>query len=229
MSSLNVKKEEYIAKIIHDLQSPIVAQVVALNSFLTTAEKKISQEEKDLILLTLNSCNYMQSLVETFNCVYRLSYEPLKLNYEKFDIIEMVQKAINESKILIKYYELNVVFEEKSQIILNADKLLIKKVIENLISNSLNYAFKNSLVEIFIQVTKNNLKFEIISNSQYIEPQMLKDIFQKNKMGTTFYNKNAVGLGLYLSKEIILAHQGVMIAKSNPENTCVLGFSVPLN
>ena len=61
MPTLNTKIEESSAKIIHDLKIPIIAQIAALESFLSTASSKISQEEIDLIKLTLNSCNYIQN------------------------------------------------------------------------------------------------------------------------------------------------------------------------
>ena len=53
--------EECTLKIIHDLKTPIDAQIAALESFLQTTSSKINQEEKDLIELTLNSCNYTQN------------------------------------------------------------------------------------------------------------------------------------------------------------------------
>ena len=163
MTNLISKKEEYVARLIHDLQSPISAQIAALESFLFTSEKKFSQEEKDLILLTLNSCNYMQKLIEIFNSVYKLDFKPIKLNYEKFDIINLTKNILEETKILIRYYELKINFQSEEAIILNADRLQIKRVIENLISNSINYAFKNSTVEITANVSGNYFNF-IIKN-----------------------------------------------------------------
>ena len=86
MLKLEKEKNEYFAKIVHDLKTPIIAQIKTLESFLIAVENKISQEEKDLIELTLNSCNYMQKLIDIFNSVQKLDYEAIKLNYEKFNI-----------------------------------------------------------------------------------------------------------------------------------------------
>lgn len=229
MTNINIQKEEYIAKIIHDLKTPIGAQIVALESFLSTVKNKISQEEKDLILLTLNSCNYMQKMIEIFNFVYRLNFEPIKLNYEKFDVANVVDDVLAESQILIKYYELNISYKFDKNIILNADKLQIKHVIENLILNSINYAYKNSLVEISSSILNNNFNFIIRNKSPYIPPSELKEIFQKNKIISTLYNKSATSLALYLSKEIVVAHGGLMIAQSYPDNTNIFGFKIPMN
>lgn len=229
MPIINTKKDEYIAKIIHDLKVPISAQIIALESFLDTASSKISQEEKDLIELTLNSCNYMQKLTEIFNTVNKLNYEAIKLNYEKFDIVKLVKDSLDELKILIKYNELKISFDFNKEIIVDADKIQIKRVIENLLSNSINYAFKNTTIKIFIESKENFAIFKIINNSPYIEPNVLKEIFQKYKTSAFLYNKSGVGLGLYLSNEIMQAHHGEMIAQSNVDNLNLFGFKIPIN
>lgn len=229
MTKLKEKKDEYVAKIVHDLKTPIYAQITALQSFLTTAGEKISQEEQDLIKLTLNSCNYMNKLVEIFNSVNKLNFESIKLNYEKFDIAELTSTLIDELNILIKYSELKIYYNFKKEMIINADKLQIKRVIENLLSNSINHAFKKSTIEINLSTQKNQFIFEITNKSPYIEPDVLKEIFKKYKTCSGLYNKNGVGLGLYLSKEIINAHLGSMIAKSYENNTNIFGFRIPID
>ncbi len=221
------QKDDFLAKIIHDLKTPTIAQIKALECFLTTCSDKFNQDEKDLIELTLNSCNYMQKLIETFNFVHKLNYEEIILNYEKFSLISLIENTINELKILLKYYNLNVKFKYDEEIVVNADKLQIKRVLDNLISNSINYAFKNSTIYISVESKKGETSIEIKNNSPYIEPKVLKEIFEKFKTYPSNYNKAGVGLGLYLSKEIIHAHFGKMIAKSYPDNINIFGFIIP--
>ena len=90
------KKEDLLANIIYDLKTPTNAQITALESFLKTSGKKINSEEKDLIELTLNSCLHVQKLIDNFSSAYRLNFENLKLNYEKFDIANMINTIIKE-------------------------------------------------------------------------------------------------------------------------------------
>lgn len=228
MANLDIKKDEYILKIIHDLENPILAQIKALESFLNTAANKISSEEKELIELTLCSCNYMYKLAEVFNSVYKLNFEPLRLNYEKFDIVELTKNSINELEILLKYHELKIKFSCENKIIINADKFQIKRVIEGFLSNSVNFAFKNSTIE--VNLFKHNKKacLEIKNNSPYIEPDILKEIFNKYKI-QALYNKNGIGLGIYLAKEIINSHNGEIIVKSFQDNINIFGFILPLS
>lgn len=229
MPTLNTKIEESSAKIIHDLKIPIIAQIAALESFLSTASSKISQEEIDLIKLTLNSCNYIQKIIETFICVQNLSHQALKLNYEKFNIVELIESCIDEAKILLKYYELKIIFNENKKIFVNADRALIKKVIENFLSNSINYAYKNTTIQINLDILNGNFILKITSNTPNIDEKIIKNIFEKNKTDINLYNKNTIGLCLYFSQKIIQAHKGNIFIKNKAQDLNVFGFSIPKN
>ena len=169
----------------------------------------------------------MQKLIDTFSFVHKLNYEELVLNYEKFSLIELIKNTIKELNILLKYYNLKIELKYDEEIIINGDKLQIKRVLDNLISNSINYAFKNSIIYINVDTKRGDTTVEIKNNSPYIEPKILKEIFEKFKTYPSNYNKAGVGLGLYLSKEIIHAHFGKMIAKSYPDNINIFGFIIP--
>lgn len=221
-------KEEFVVKIIHDLKTPINAQAIALKFFLSAVQNKITQEEKDLINLTLNSCEYMQKLIDVFTSVDKLKNNKLILHYERFNVAELIYSIVNELNVLLKYYELNVVYNVAKDVFVKADKLQIKRVLENLISNGINYAYKNTTIEVDSNIKDNQLVFKLQNKSPYIEPKILKEMFKKYKTNISAYNKNSVGLGLYLSQEIIKAHHGKMIAKSFEDDINVFGFVIPL-
>ena len=224
----SVKNEEYLAKIIHDLKTPAAAQVCALESLLKTTAQKFSQEETDLIELTLNSCNYMKQLIDTYLYVFKLNYQKLILNYEKFNLADLINEIIFELKILLKYNQLKIEISLAEDIELRADKLQIKRVVENILSNSIKNAHKNTTIKISVHKYKNEICFEIKNQGDYIEEKIIKEIFNKYKSYSSIYSRPGVGLGLYLSKEIIHAHFGRMIAQSSCSGINIFGFYLPI-
>lgn len=225
---LTKRNDEYLTSIIHDLQTPTIAQIQALQSLIRTLEKKISNDEADLLELTLNSCSYMRQLIETFSMVNKLDHERIKLIYEKFNLTELIDEIVFECKILFKYYNLKVEFNKKDETIVFADKNQIRTVVEHIISNAINQAFKDSTIIINIKKNKNDVSFEVKNSSLYIEPEVLKEIFEKKKVHNSSYSPAGVGLGFYLCREIINAHFGKMVAKSSVDNINVFGFVIPL-
>ena len=104
----------------------------------------------------------------------------------------------------------------------------IRRVIENLISNSINYAYENTVIQIEANIKEDSFCFLIRNKSPYIELNQLNGIFDKYKTISNYRSKNGFGLGLYLSNEIIKIHNGIMKAYSFRENINVFEFKIPL-
>lgn len=225
-----VKKDEYLSKIIHDLKTPASAQIQALELFLEQSGSKINEEEKELIELTLNSCNYMQNLIETYSAVSKLEHDKLRLYYNKFAIGDLIEEIKNELRVLLKYHSLKLEIKIHKNVVISADRLQLKRVIENIISNSIKHSFKNTEICIDVTESRGKLKVEIKNHSPYIKPIHLKEAFEKYKsMPSPVYTGVGSGLGLYLSKEIIHAHFGSMIARSYPDDVNIFGFEIPVD
>lgn len=218
-----IKQDEFISGIIHDLKTPAIAQMKALELFLTTTSDKINSEEKDLIELTLNSCNYMQKLIDNFSFISKLNSDGIKLNYKNFNIEEVINKIILENNILIKYSNLKIKVNAENNSVIFADKIKIKKVIESLFLYSINSAQRNSQITISYSLIKNMFKFEIISKGTQMDENEILELFEKIQTKHTASSKN---IGLYLSREIISAHFGKIVFKNiNDKN--IIGFCLP--
>ena len=155
--------------IIHDLKTPTIAQIKALESFLVTCSNKISQEEVDLIKLTLSSCNYMHKLIDIFTSVHKLNFEKISLTYENFNIVKLAKDVCFELGILLKYRKLEYEFICPDEIMINADKLQLKRVMENIFSNCINHSFPDSKITVYIFEKNKNLIFKVKNSSLYIE------------------------------------------------------------
>ena len=221
------KKIDFLPKILYDLKTPALAQITALETLLKISGKNFGSQDKDLIELTIHSCRYMQHLIEVFGMINSMESEKIKPFCEIFDINQVLKKILNELKIILKYKNLTVNIDTSKELLVYADKLYIKITIFNLLSNSIDYSFDNSSIDINFFFFFYHLFFEIKSQGTPIMSSISKEIFEKYKRKSTF-NKTTLGLGLYLSKEIINAHFGTIIAQSQENNTNIFGFEIPI-
>jgi two-component system sensor histidine kinase BaeS len=113
-------------------------------------------------------------------------------------------------------------------LLLFADKSKIEKIIKNLLINIISISFKNSKVIIKIIKQNSEINFQIKTNSRYIEPFLVDEMFKKNKKYVSQYSKPSISLGLYVLSRIIYAHFGSVYAKSYSNNTNIIGFLLPL-
>jgi signal transduction histidine kinase len=164
----------------------------------------ISQLDNDLLILNKQPINLKELITEIM-----INYQDRKKGDRKFNIVFEDSSAPNDSKIL------------------NADKSRLTQVIMNLIDNALEFTKDEDEIIINMKKINNGKEIEVtISDPGHgIHPDEIPLLF------TRFVKKSSrgTGLGLYVSKKIIEAHDGRIWAKNNQGgNGATFGFGLPV-
>lgn len=224
---LEKQRETFIATLSHDLKTPTIAQIRSLELLLREDFGSLNEEQRDMLNLTLDSCRYMYEMVTTVLSTYKYESGEVNLNLKDTNIQELTQECCNEIKHLLKEKNLTIRTntENLSNNILIVDKVQIKRVITNFLSNALSYAYDNSEIVITMENDrKNNFIFKLKSKSPYIEPELMKTLFKKYTTHASKFNKVGDGLGLYLAKQIVTLHGGKVLAESCKNEENIFGF-----
>ena len=220
----------FIETLTHDLKTPILAQIRALELLLENYFGKISSEQSEIIQLTLDSCKYMYEMVSTLISTYKYDNEEFELNYSKFNLIEIVENNIKQYEKIFKERNIQVAKDIKiTSPFVFADLIRLQKTIQTLILNTINFAHKNTVLTVKISDKSNNIRIMFESNGDYISSEKFRRMFLQQTYNMEKYNKIGSGIGLYLVKKIIDKHNGTIIAKSNSDQKNVLGFEIPKN
>lgn len=226
---LEANKETFIANLTHDLKTPTNAQIYALNLLLKNSSNNLTDEQKEILEQTKKSCIYMSEMISTILDTYICDKGVLHLKIEEFNLSELIESTSLElANLAMEKSKKLIVNIQTEHMMISADKLQIKRVIINLVSNAINYALRNSEIIITARAEEANVFIEVENEGKYISPDILKLIFNKfttNHMGRS--SKTGTGLGLYLSKKIVNAHNGNIYAESNQNGKCKFGFSIP--
>lgn len=118
-------------------------------------------------------------------------------------------------------------FDRKNM--LNADRQLISQVVFNIVDNAMNFILNKGVISIFVEQKadeegRDMVVVRIKDNGEGIHPDMNPRLFTK------FAAKSAhgTGLGLYISKEIILRHNGAIWGKNNQDGKgATFSFKLP--
>lgn len=225
---LQEKKETFIATLTHDLKTPTIAQIKALELLLKGSLGKLTDIQTDLILQVKKSCSYMYDLIFTILDSYLFDNGQTKINPEEFKLSELVNETTTEISNLLTEKNMHIDLISITDKTVIADRFQIKRVILNILSNAINYGYTNSIINIIISADDSNITLDITNKSKYISNDKLQDMFKKFKSkDNAKFRKTSTGLGLYLSKQIIDAHNGEIYASSREDDTCTFGFSLP--
>lgn len=225
------ERETYIATLSHDLKTPTIAQIRAIELLLSGQMGNLNSEQTEILNLTLDSCKHMYDMIYTLLSTYKFENGEITLNYSSFDINSMILDAISEISNLAKENSIKIEFISSESIAkICADKMEIKRVIINILSNAVNYAYPSTTVYVATQITDNQIEVKVQNSSAYITLENMSKFFRKYVTHSEKYNKVGMGLGLYLSKKIIHAHQGKIIAESSQkQQKAVFGFIIPIS
>lgn len=223
------RKNTFVATIAHDLKTPTLAQIRALDLLLENTFGILNEEQKEIITQTKNSCKYMSNLIFTILDTYLFDNGQIKINYKPFKIQELVTETVSEiSNLLIKKEQKLIVNSNLENLFIEADRFQIKRVLINFLANAISHGNRNSQIEVDITLENSDLHLSVKNKSKYLPKEDLSQLYQKFKTKSVSKStKHGMGLGLYLSKQIIDAHKGHVFAESTPDGTCTFGFTLP--
>lgn len=227
--SISGYNKNIIATITHDLKTPALAQIRALELLLKGNFGEINDSQRNFIKEILNSSNNMLNMLVNMLWLYKLDNKRIAINKEEFNINEVIYEIFNENKLITDLknnnFELHLC---KNNPFIIADKMHIKRIITNLIINALFHSKENSIIVIQSEFENNNFIFKVINNGEFIDEEYLKFVFDKNKAFLQKNNGLSTGLGLYLSNILLELNNGKMFFNSQQDGINTFGFSLKL-
>ncbi|MBA2405660.1 MAG: HAMP domain-containing histidine kinase [Bdellovibrionales bacterium] len=152
----------------------------------------------------------------------------LLLELEEFDLCEMVTNVLERFKVLVQTSNIGIIFNPKQSITGKWDRFRMEQVFINLLINAIRYGNKKPIE---IEVFQENQNAHLIVRDQGIGIQ-IKDqqrIFERFERANPADEINGLGLGLYISENIISAHKGEIKLKSEFEKGSEFTIIIPVN
>lgn len=222
-------KENFIATLTHDLRVPLIAVSNTLNLFIKGSYGNLTPQQSEAVINILNSNNDLLILVNTLLEGYKMESGQNNLFFESIDSMDLIQKCITElSPLITENSTKEVILENVSIPKIKGDKVALKRVFMNLISNSIDHTGDDVTIKIEANQKNNLIQFRIKDNGPGIPKKELKNIFGRYFTGLKKFRKIGTGLGLYLSKQIIVAHHGKIWAESEESIGTTFFIELPI-
>jgi len=226
-------RDDFIATLTHDLRTPLLASINALDFTLNGELGKIQDELKELLSVMKKSSEDMLGLVNALLEVYRYESGKLFLCKTQFSIEELIKDCAERLSPLLKEDNLRFEFEgfsesENAVPPVNADKNEIRRVILNLVGNAIKHSKKDGVIKIGVAYEvengKGDVRVDITDFGEGLSEDDISKLFKRFSQGTSKKRSTSTGLGLYLSRQIIEAHNGQIFAKGQIDKGCTFTF-----
>lgn len=223
LKKLDEAKSEFITIASHQLRSPITAIKGYSSMMLEGSFGRVPIRAKKMLKRVLQSTNRLMFLIDDFLNLSQIERGKMQYNFEKTDLKEMVSEIVDEFKTIAarekKDIEVSLKIAETEDFIAMVDSNKIQQVFNNLIDNAIKYTEKGFVkINLYADDENGRIFFEVLDSGIGMGKETEALIFQKfTRAGENIFqvHTEGLGLGLYVSKEIIKAHNGKIYAKSD--------------
>jgi signal transduction histidine kinase len=221
-------RKELISNISHDLRTPI-SSIQGYAETLILKKDSIEQKEQEKYLgVIYKNCENLQDLVTNLFELSKLQSNQVMLNKEPFSIGELVHDVANKYRILSqkKGVSINTIVSKDIPVV-EADVLLIDRVLQNLIDNAIRFCKEGDTINIELQPASAGLvNITIADTGAGIPHDHLPHIFER------YFKKDdrggSSGLGLAIVKRIIDLHDSSIDVLSSVGKGTSFQFSLPV-
>ncbi|NJK62989.1 MAG: HAMP domain-containing histidine kinase [Synechococcaceae cyanobacterium SM2_3_1] len=225
-------REDFDATLSHDLKTPLLGSLETLSLLLQETFGSLTLSQRQVMEVMLRSQQAMLQLVETLVDVYRIDSEGLQLNLETVDLFALAADVAasltdlaSNRRVTIRINSLNSEF--RNSLLILGDGLQLRRVLVNLLSNAIHHSPRGGRVEVKLGSDGSGCLVQVIDQGPGIPAQELPHLFERFYQGESQRQTTGTGLGLYLSRQIITAHQGSIGAENCPHGGALFSFRIP--
>lgn len=224
-------RDEFLSIASHELRTPLTPlklQLQGLERHVDRGTLKELPEEKirKIVQTSDKQINRLANLIDDLLDVSRITTGKLSLNRETFSMKEMIDEVLVQYSQHLQNAKTNVDVKVLDDMTGNWDKVRIEQVVINLLTNAAKYA-PNKPIHVTLNKKHDNAVIEVRDEGPGIAPEDQERIFKRFERVHSKNNVGGLGLGLYISKQIVDAHKGKLTVESNLGHGSIFRVELP--
>jgi len=227
-------RDEFISICSHELKTPVTSMKLQFQM----AERQLKKNDarvysKDAVerrtKITIKQLDRMNNLIEDMLDVSRLATGRLQFNLEVIDLCILTAEIVERFSDQFVVLGVRIDFEScVHSVDIFGDRYRIEQVISNLLSNAMKYG-AGKPIQVKVSTDKSHAFLTVTDQGIGISKENLERIFNRFERAISAANISGLGLGLYISQQIVEAHGGRIWAESIPNQGSIFTVELPLN
>ena len=231
------QRDDFMARLTHDLRTPLVATNRVLELCLQGAFGNIAEEAKAALTNTIANNTHLLAMVNTLLEVYRHDAGQKLLSLSHFSLRSLCAEIVQELAPLANAKGLGLVLEENNEenspsqdeeqdeYRIEGDRLELRRLITNLVGNAIKFTDRGRIVVRLQSMTDEAVAIEVEDTGPGIAEKDLRQIFEWFRQGD--HMRAGSGLGLHLAQRIAHLHGGQITAHSTLGEGSVFQLTLP--
>ena len=211
---IEAMKKEFISTVSHELRTPLTSIHGSLGLINDMYEENLDSEEKELLSVAYRNSERLKFLVDDILDTEKLEAGEMRFYPEYHKLSDVVQQSTLLNAAYGEKYGVEfVIADDLPDIYIRVDKQRIVQVFANLLSNAAKFSKTSKQVDISAQILdlgSNIVRISIQDYGNGVSKEFQKQIFEKfaQQDSSDVRTLQGTGLGLYITKKIVKAHDG---------------------
>ncbi|MFY0571161.1 PAS domain S-box protein [Archangium lansingense] len=224
-------RDEFLSIASHELKTPLTPLVLKLQVLTREIEARcepaLTQRLLGMLEVSRRQVRRLAELVDGLLDVSHLSAGRLRIEREAVDLTSLVREVTARFQLQAERSGSPFRLESVGAVVGQWDRLRLEQVISHLLSNAIKYGAGHP-VTIRVQGTETRARLMVRDQGIGIEPDVLPRIFHKFERGVSERHYGGLGLGLYVTQQVLHAMGGTISAESTPGQGATFTVELPL-
>ena len=240
LEQLDKLKTQFLSMASHELRTPLTA----VSGFMQIARRRMSrmsgaidipqpwrdeaQKSDETLEMANRQAKKLARLIDELLDVSRLQQGRVEMRLAEIDLADVLREVAERMRLLSKGHEIETQIEGAVPIVADRDR--IEQVFENLVGNAIKYSPESGRIDVSLRVNGTNAIVSVRDEGMGVAPGEVEKIFG------LFYRSpdpradhvGGLGLGLYISREIVSRHHGKLWAERNTDAGTTFLVTLPL-
>ncbi|MBD2439435.1 hybrid sensor histidine kinase/response regulator [Nostoc sp. FACHB-110] len=240
------QREDFVSRLTHDLRTPLVAADRMLMLFEQGALGQLSPQMQEVLTIMARSNANLLSMVNTLLEVYRFEAGRKTLAFQPVNLKQLIDEVVGELTTLAQAKALPIKVdyaEDLTNTTTMGDRLELHRLLTNLVGNAIKFTESGQITIRLFSATENStisssglssstassnyINIVVADTGSGIPPEEQSTLFERFRQGS--HKSAGSGLGLYLSRRIVEAHQGQISVNSVLGKGSEFIICLPLN
>lgn len=224
-------RQEFVGIVSHELKTPVAVIQAYTDLMLRRAERSGADANTDVVRRIAEQAERMLNLIEQLLDLQRLEAGLFTLEVSRFDLASLAKRVVEETQTTTQQHQLSL--RADGEVVVSADRRRVEEVLQNLVDNAIKYAPAGGPVDVSVRLVQGpdggKAVVAVRDKGQGIALDEQKNVFERFYQGGDHLRRGhaGLGLGLYISREIVRRHGGVMWLDSKPGEGSTFYFSLP--
>jgi PAS domain S-box-containing protein len=226
-------KDEFMSVASHELRTPL-ASVKATAQFLLRKAKEggsYTQQDLDRLSAIVQQSSRMARLIEELLDVGRLQSGRIQIDREPFELSELVRESVELASYTYPRCAIETYADGPVEIVADRDR--IGQVLTNLLDNAIKYSAEDCKVQVHLATARDagTATIQVRDHGVGFDPDDANRLFERfSRLGPLAHHSRGMGLGLFISKQIVDAHGGTISAHSDgPNRGATMTVTLPIS